>query len=175
MSGKKGISPMIATVLLIAFTVAVGGIISMWLTTMASTQTTATGTAAEKQVLCARSVLSIDEVTSHLNTTAGGDTFNVTVTYMSGSEDLYYFNISLIDNLRNSFTATPVNVTNFNKTNPFKPGSTQVFNLNIADRNSVEKVGDLLGSSLYSLKVIAKCQDNYPITGECKAGQGCME
>ncbi len=173
--GENGISPMIATVLLIAFTVAVAGIVGLWITTLTSTQTETTGSAAEKQVLCARSIITIDEVTSKFNTTSGGDSFNVTVVYSYGTEDLYYFNITLIDNIRNSFTATPVNVTNFNKTNPFRPGDSNVFNINIDDRNTVEKTGDLLGTSLYLVRVIAKCQTNYPVSGECKSGQGCME
>ena len=170
----KGISPMIATVFLIAITVAVGGILSVWLTGLASTQTTTTGSEAEKQILCARSILTVSDVTSHFNTTAGGDSFNVTVTYSYGTEDLYYFNFTFIDNTRQSFTTTPVNTTNFNKTNSFTPGRTQVFNLNIADRNSVERIGDFLGTSLYSVRVLAKCQDTYQVFGECKTGQGCM-
>ena len=36
---KKGLSPMIATVLLIGFTVAVGAILSVWFTTFTKTQT----------------------------------------------------------------------------------------------------------------------------------------
>jgi len=43
----KGISPMVATVLLLAFTVAVGGIISVWLTGMTRTQTAGVTTAAQ--------------------------------------------------------------------------------------------------------------------------------
>lgn len=170
-----GISPMISVVLLIAVTVAVAAIISVWLSNMATTQTETTGTAAEKQVLCARSVLTIDEVTSKFNTTAGGDTFNVTITYSYGTENLYNFNISLVDNSRGSFTATPVNVTNFNKTNPFSPGMSHTFNINIGNANTVEKIGDLPGTSLYSIRVVAKCQDTYPVSAECKSGYGCME
>jgi len=43
----KGISAMVATVLLLAFTVAVGGIVSVWLTGMTRTQTAGVTTAAQ--------------------------------------------------------------------------------------------------------------------------------
>jgi len=42
----KAISPMIATVLLIGFTIAVGAILSLWFTTFTRTQTTAVGAGA---------------------------------------------------------------------------------------------------------------------------------
>jgi len=175
MTGKKGISAMIATVLLIAFTVAVGGILSIWLTSLTNTQTESTGTAAERQVLCARSVLGISEVTSKFG--SGTDMFNITVVYNYGTEDLYYFNITFVDDMRNSLTVTP-NIgagKNFNKTNPLQPGMMQVFNINTTDTTgSVERSGDLSGASLYSVRVRAICQENYPVVGECKAGQACL-
>jgi hypothetical protein len=167
---------MIATVLLIAFTVAVGGILSMWLTTLTSTQTTTTGSAAEKQILCSRSVLTIDEVTSSLAFSTN-NTFNVTVVYTYGTEDLYYFNLTFVDNLRNSITLTPKMSTskNFNKTDPFQPGMMYVFSIVANDTSaSVERTGNLTGTSLYSVRVRATCQDNYPILAECKSGQSCM-
>jgi flagellin-like protein len=44
---KKAISPMVATVLLIGFTIAVGALLSVWFTTFTRTQTTSiTGSAA---------------------------------------------------------------------------------------------------------------------------------
>jgi len=42
----KAISPMLAVILLIAFTVAVGGILSLWFASLTKTQTTSTSTAA---------------------------------------------------------------------------------------------------------------------------------
>lgn len=43
---SKAVSPMIATILLVAFTVAVGGIISIWLTGFTRTQTATAGAGA---------------------------------------------------------------------------------------------------------------------------------
>jgi len=156
--GKKAISPMISIVLLIAFTVAVGGILSLWLTTLASTQTTTTGTAAEKQVLCARSVLEVTEVYYKDPTKA-----NVTVTYTYGTEVLTGFNVFFVDSARNSQNAT---VLATNKTT-LSPGDSATF--------VFSGLGSLSSSaSFQSVRVVAKCQDTYPISGECKAGQACM-
>ncbi len=164
----KGISPMIAVVLLIAFTVAVGGIISIWLTGLASTQTATTGTAAERQTLCARSVLKITEVTSNLGTS---DYANVTMVYEYGTEDLYNFTLSFIDDARNLATINQTALTpQYNDTSGqrLKPGMLVVWHV------TPEMGLNLGGSSLYSVRVRALCQKDYPVSGECKAGQACM-
>ncbi|MBS3055183.1 MAG: hypothetical protein J4452_01690 [Candidatus Aenigmarchaeota archaeon] len=48
----KGISPMIAIVLLIAFTVAIGGIMSVWLTGLTNTQTQQVSNQSAAQAKC---------------------------------------------------------------------------------------------------------------------------
>ena len=177
--GSKAISPMIATVLLIAFTVAVGGILSMWLTSLASTQTETTGAAAEKQILCARSVLKIDEAT-FLQEAAGVDSANVTVVYEYGTENLYNFSISFIDSNRLSYTitaaslATKVGMTQYNNTagQQFTPGMMNAWNLNITSYSG--SASTLTASSLKTVKVVALCQGTYPISAECNSGQSCM-
>jgi flagellin-like protein len=58
----KGISPMIAIVILIAFTVAVGGVISFWLTTFAGTQTGAVERGAGGIAECGGVYIKIDLV-----------------------------------------------------------------------------------------------------------------
>jgi flagellin-like protein len=63
----KGISPMIAVILLIAFTVAIGGILSVWLTGLQQQQTTVTGEYAEKVAKCAGVSLNIKNITPILN------------------------------------------------------------------------------------------------------------
>jgi flagellin-like protein len=57
----KGISPMIAVVLLIAFTVALGGVLSVWLTGLTTTQTQQVTNQSSSQVKCSPS-LQIDRV-----------------------------------------------------------------------------------------------------------------
>jgi flagellin-like protein len=56
----KGISPLIATVLLIAFTVAVGGILSVWLTTFSRTSVDIIGSQSSTQLTCSYSGISLD-------------------------------------------------------------------------------------------------------------------
>jgi hypothetical protein len=158
---------MIAIVLLIAFTVAVGGILSVWLTTLTSTQTTTTGSAAEKQILCARSVLQISEVTSNLSSS---DYSNVTVIYEYGTENLYNFSITFVDNARNSATTNNTLTPQYNNSagQYLSPGMMIVWQVTPAHGLS------LGGSSLYSVRVRALCQEDYPISSECKSGQSCM-
>ncbi len=50
---SKGISPMVATVLLIAFTVAVGGIVSVWMTGFTTSTTGSVESASTNQTKCA--------------------------------------------------------------------------------------------------------------------------
>ena len=52
----KGISAMIATVLLIAFTIAIGGIVSIWLTGLTNTQTQQVTNQSSAQVKCTPSL-----------------------------------------------------------------------------------------------------------------------
>jgi flagellin-like protein len=57
----KGISSLIATVLLIAFVVAIAGIISMWSTSLTSTQTKEIGNQSKGQTVCTMAIV-IDDV-----------------------------------------------------------------------------------------------------------------
>ena len=59
----KGISPMIALVLLIAFTIAVGGILSLLLTSYTTTATGAVETASTNQTKCFGTYIDIISVT----------------------------------------------------------------------------------------------------------------
>lgn len=58
----KGISPMIATVLLIAFTVGVGGIISVWITGFAQTSTKIVKNDGESQITCANGNIALSNL-----------------------------------------------------------------------------------------------------------------
>jgi len=59
---SKAISPMIAVVLLIAFTVAVGGIMSLWLTGFTTTTTSSVETASINQTKCAGTYINVISV-----------------------------------------------------------------------------------------------------------------
>jgi len=83
----KGISPMVATVLLLAFTVAVGGIISVWMTGLTRTQTAGVTTAAQ----CASTRLDITASIASASTSSA-----VQVTYTNlGPEIIYPQNITV--------------------------------------------------------------------------------
>ena len=58
----KGLSPLIATVLLIAFTVGVGGMISLWITGFTQTTTKITGTEGERQVICSNGAIDLTSI-----------------------------------------------------------------------------------------------------------------
>jgi flagellin-like protein len=74
----KGISPMIAIILLIAFTVAVGGILSVWFSTTTTSQTGITGSAATNYTKCGGVGLSIQSASSTLIRYANPSIQNIT-------------------------------------------------------------------------------------------------
>lgn len=57
---------MVAAILLIAFTVAVGGLISVWLTSYSRTTTSAVESTTTNQTKCAGAYIKVDSVTSSL-------------------------------------------------------------------------------------------------------------
>jgi len=61
---SKAISPMIATILLIAFTVAVGGIISVWMTSYTRTTGASVSSVTENTTACVGSYPNMVSVTS---------------------------------------------------------------------------------------------------------------
>jgi len=100
---NKGVSPLIATVLLIAFTIAVGGIISVWLTSFTTTTTQTVGKQSETQILCGTGGIQLSNVgycssyiTGYITNTGsislGSITF--TVLYSNASREMFYANYS---------------------------------------------------------------------------------
>jgi len=64
----KGISPLIASVLLIAFTLGVATIIGSWLTSVSKTSTQQIGSQLTQQVNCTGNIIDIVDATCHDNT-----------------------------------------------------------------------------------------------------------
>jgi len=88
----KGISPIIATVLLIGFAVAIAGIVSVWSTTLTTSQTKTIGNQSKGQTVCTPS-LSIDQVKIFNNS-------NATVTYHNiGSQTITNIKVFATSNL----------------------------------------------------------------------------
>ena len=94
----KAISPMIAVILLIAFTVAIGGILSVWLTGLQQQQTTTTGEYAEKVSKCAGVSLAIENISDTL----------FQVSYESGTYKLENVTVTVV--FKNG-TASQINCT----------------------------------------------------------------
>lgn len=65
----KGISPLIAAVLLIAFTVAIATLIMGWFSTLTRTTTTTVSNKTTEAVACSNALISIEDVYVRLNST----------------------------------------------------------------------------------------------------------
>jgi flagellin-like protein len=100
----KGISPMIAVVLLIAFTVAVGGIVSLWLTSFTSTTQQSVGSASTNQTKCASTYIDIISVTADgvIITARGSQNISNPVCYWGNGTLIDYFGSSLSPGSSNS-------------------------------------------------------------------------
>ncbi len=157
----KGISPIVATVLLIAFTVAIGGIVSLFVTDLTKTQTGITQKSSEQLTSCGNVILTIDEV----RTDSDLNPVNVTLIYSAGTEDLYNFTVYIIDSNKNMNSTSNLSPS-YNTTNPFKVGNRVSW--------SISTTG-LSGSSLSRVRVHALCKTDYPVTADCKAGNSCMK
>jgi flagellin-like protein len=161
----KGISPMISVVLLLAFTVAIGGIISVWMSGLATTQTTTVSSTTEKQVKCSASILKIQKV--RYKSSESTALMNITVVYDSGTENLYNLTIEASGaGLTNRTTDTPnQNFTGcllYNSTgDPFTPGMSKSIRLKVD------------GSTKDYVRARMFCQSTVPIISECKAGDAC--
>lgn len=91
----KAVSPLIATVLLIAFTVAVGGLISIWLTGFTQTQTQSVGSQASTQITCSNGGLALSSMSYCSRYLAGK---------ISNTGSIMLGNISLIITYANATT-----------------------------------------------------------------------
>lgn len=67
----KGISPLIATVLLIAFTVGVGGLISVWITGFTQTSSKIVSREGENQLICSNGAIELSNMKYCNNNVSG--------------------------------------------------------------------------------------------------------
>jgi flagellin-like protein len=140
----KGISPMIAVILLIAFTVAIGAIVSVWITGFTRGLTTTTGTTAEKQAKCAGVYIGI-EVKE--NTSA---TTNTTVTLTNNGPQP-------ITNVR--VLADGTNVYNTS----LQVGDVIIFYYNQSTFTTLPT----------AIRATGFCLDEIYVEGKCSKGQAC--
>jgi len=132
---KKGVSPLIATVLLIAFTIAVAGIISVWLTQFTKQQTNLVTTQGNTQVQCGTAGISLRNVQYCSNYISGQiinsgsiGIGNVTITllYYNASRESWY-----LQDLVTSLTKSSTCCGNLS----MSPGSIYSFNFSIGGTN----------------------------------------
>ena len=161
MRNVKGLNPLIASVLLIGFTMAVAAVIVVWITGFSQQQTESIGQRGEQQTLCAYSTLSVDrdDVSVLGNSTTGdGSRFNVTVSYSTGSEILNITGITV----RDANGVTYVNITAPNNDATVR---------NLAVGSSVKLNNYILsgvmplGVAWREVRVTALCQSRYVVVG----------
>jgi hypothetical protein len=138
-------------VLLIGFTVAVAGIVSVWITGTTRTQTDIIGEQATLQAQCTASSLIVKEVRR------SGGQVNITYALETGVESLKNITIEAIA-LGNTTKIGP-----FYTNGTFKPGEGNSSTLNIQPVGPLEIV-----------RISGICQDKYPVSTECKSGRPCM-
>lgn len=143
----KGISPMIATVLLVAFTVVIGGILMLWFTTLARTTTAGAGSQAEAILKCSNAnfqILSVD--------TSGN---KVTIVHYGSDVKVYPIIASV--------GATPVTLTGWSTPNPssITVGQPSTFNATIG-ANTTVKVTALCEYGVINTSVEATCSSPEP-------------
>ena len=142
----KGISAMIATVLLIAFTVAVGGILSVWFTSFTRTSTASVENASVDQTKCSGTY--IDIVLVDTNTTVianrGSQTITGIVCYSGNGSSWGLGSLS-----------------------PGASNATQGWNINGTGGSYAAGFGTVMSCS-------GKCL-TIGVTGSCKSGDSCWK
>jgi hypothetical protein len=156
----KAVSPFIATVLLIAFTIGVAGIVGTFIYRMVSTQSGETSSSSDKQVKCGSSVLEINEV----KTDSDFSPVNVTFTYINGNENLYNFTVYIIDTSTHSIYSTSTLPPSYTQSSPLLPGRQTFWSIGTSG----------LSGGLFSVRIQGLCQQNYIISATCESGDECM-
>lgn len=153
----KAITPFISIVLLIAFTVAVGAVISVWFTTITTTQTSTVQSSSDALAKCASTSLTISEV----RFAAAGTPKRVNVTLSSaGNENLKNVTVTVVGGGAVTTTQRFFNATGDDLT----PG--------VLFATSVDATNVTLPPEQVSAN--AFCQNQYAITATCKSGEPCM-
>lgn len=136
---RKGISPFIASVILIAFVISIAGIASGWFQGFLKERVSEVEKGSEKSVECTFASISFDSKdvkwAKNESNYFTGDSVNITLRN-SGNEKLYNFTVNYVVNK----TGYPGNITQNQKTadNPLLPGSQVVLVTEIQNTSSLE-------------------------------------
>jgi len=136
----KGISAVIATVLLVAFTVAVAGILSVWSTTLTTTQTQTVSNQTGGQALCSPALI-LDEV----NSLTG-------VTYHNAGNQIITNVKVFVRNIAGGINLTTVS-------GSLSPGAMTITNFTLAGPLDYARV---TGTCASNVQVSAECKSSDP-------------
>jgi len=143
---RKGISPFIAAIILIAFVVALGSLVSPWLTSFSKAKSHEVEEKSEGQIDCIFSSLDFTSSDIEYNFSTTPDWVNITIDN-TGSEELYDFEISLtIDDEVKIYS--PTVSSQKTSANPLEPGGRTILVTNVTDT--------LDGLTLQKVRVVAK-------------------
>jgi len=129
----KGLSPLMATVMLIAFTLAVAALIGSWVTSMVKTETNIVESGATEQINCSAGILDIVSVIC-----ASGAPGNVTIAIQNlGMIDLYDFSavFKINSTLHTNGTYSNSSVAP-NSTDPLGPGEQFILSYSYTTTNA---------------------------------------
>ncbi|MBI2084665.1 MAG: hypothetical protein HYT70_03595 [Candidatus Aenigmarchaeota archaeon] len=117
----KGLSPLVATVLLIAFTVGIGGLISVWLSGFTQTSTGIVRKEGEHQVICSNGALDISNLRYCNNNISGIIKNNGRITLGNITVQIVFLNSSQVsfalnDTSGNYLVLKPSQLGTFNQT-----------------------------------------------------------
>lgn len=145
----KGISPIIATVLLVGFAVAIAGIVSVWSTTLTTSQTKIITNQSKGQTVCTPAII-IDEV----NVPSSGSDKVVNVTFHNAGDQL--------------MTSVYVDIRNSSAIN-----ATKVSNLN-AGETAFASIGGQSNTTDF-VRVRGLCAGSIVVSDECNPSERCWE
>lgn len=156
----KGIDPLVATVLLIAFTVAVGGIISIWLTGFTQTQTAAVGSQASTSITCSNGGISLSSLGYCSGYLSGQISNTGTITLGNISITVIYSNSTTTQKFCLNLTGSTVGALVSPCTGNFTlaPSELNTFNFTIG------------GSNYGTIRVTSNCSG---VVYTCGINQGC--
>ncbi len=162
----KAVSPIISVVLLLAFTVAIGGVLSLWLSSLTTSTTGSVGGAGVSTAQCGGVILEVKEV--RFRCPSSQYPVNVTVNYVTGSEPLWNLTVEISDSAGNTNRTTILNKVGAgaivsNSTNITAAGITVIPNCPY----TVVRASAICGNSSTS--------DGVPRIGECRSSDKCWK
>jgi len=153
----KAISPMVAVVLLIAFTVGVGGLVSIFVTGLTTTSTGITSNSSESLTRCAGAWINVHSVTNTTIFYANPNRQTITgltATFSDGTQSLTVLDQSLTVGESNSTTITDT-------TGP------------AGGQRNLTGIMPAGAAGNTSVTVRGLCLSTVTVEGKCRQGQGC--